>query len=188
MELKIKQIKHKKRFLINPYGQVIEFSKLQLKGKNGTGKTTFLRYLKKDLSMLGASDIKVVHINQKLILFQGLTIGENIDLLAVHNDYDIYHSLVEVFPELMLGTKVKSLSGGQKQMLHLLIALSHPADVYLVDEPFNNLDRKVRQLINSKLAQMKENLIVVSHGNEFEFCDTVIEIDEKNINIIKACV
>jgi ABC-type glutathione transport system ATPase component len=68
-----------------------------------------------------------------------------------------------------LKTKVRYLSGGQKQKLNLLRCLVLDTDVLIMDEPFNGLDFKSIVSILS-ILQEKQNegkgILIVSHNEE----------------------
>jgi ATP-binding cassette subfamily B protein len=60
-----------------------------------------------------------------------------------------------------------NLSSGQRQRLGVAALLSEQADVYLVDEPFANLDQDARELVLDVLLERTagHGLLVVHHGD-----------------------
>jgi ATP-binding cassette, subfamily F, member 3 len=81
-------------------------------------------------------------------------------------------STKEILKELkmdkkLLNQKIKNLSGGQKTKLRLAECLSKKADLYLLDEPTNNLDLTTREWLEAYINTNIENLIVISHDRYF---------------------
>ena len=69
--------------------------------------------------------------------------------------------------EKILNQKIKNLSGGQKTKLRLAECLSKKANLYLLDEPTNNLDLMTREWLENYIETNVENLIVISHDRYF---------------------
>ncbi len=81
-----------------------------------------------------------------------------------------------------LDTRLDRLSGGQRHYLALSAVLDTPADLVLLDEPTNNLDRAgVAHLIRHlrELAESGRAILVVSHDAAFvdAVCDRVIKLE-----------
>lgn len=82
-----------------------------------------------------------------------------------------------------LNQKIKNLSGGQKTKLRLAECLSKKANLYLLDEPTNNLDLKTREWLEEYLNKNVESLIVISHDRYFlnKTVEKVWELENKGI-------
>jgi ABC-type multidrug transport system ATPase subunit len=97
--------------------------------------------------------------------------------------------LVELFgadiDERFLMTKVKYLSGGQKQKLNLLRSFILDTDLLILDEPFNGLDFestvKVLSLLRTKQEEGK-GILLISHNEEI--FDTAIP--EEHVYYLRA--
>lgn len=89
--------------------------------------------------------------------------------------------------ETLLNKKIKNLSGGQKTKLRLAECLSKKADLYLLDEPTNNLDLKTREWLENYLNNNIKNLIVISHDRYFldKTVDKVWDLENKKIQLWK---
>jgi manganese/iron transport system ATP-binding protein len=62
--------------------------------------------------------------------------------------------------------QIRELSGGQQQRVFLARAISQQADLFLFDEPFNNIDRQTEEIIYDLFAELKaqqKTLLVISH-------------------------
>lgn len=181
MEIAINNFKLKKRemlFKIDHFN--VSFTKMQLIGKNGTGKTSLFNEIKKGNHAINISCNQLSYINQKLILLSNLSITENIELL-LPIDNNVLETYLSFFPSLTADKKIKHLSGGQKQLLNFLIGFNQEADCYLIDEPFNNLDRKNRTIIINLLTNTSKSFIIVAHGYNLDFCNENIIIEDKEL-------
>lgn len=90
--------------------------------------------------------------------------------------------------EKFLKQKIKNLSGGQKTKLRLAECLSKKADIYLLDEPTNNLDLKTKEWLENYLNENISSLIVISHDRYFlnKTVDKVWDLENKNIELWKC--
>lgn len=62
--------------------------------------------------------------------------------------------------------QIRELSGGQQQRVFLARAIAQEADLFLFDEPFNNVDRNTENIIFDIFAELKRQqkaLLVISH-------------------------
>jgi ABC-type multidrug transport system fused ATPase/permease subunit len=77
----------------------------------------------------------------------------------------------------------KNISGGQRQRIAIARALYKTSDLIILDEPFNELDRKSEnQLLNffRDMAHSGKIVILITHNKEsLSFCDKIISLDEK---------
>lgn len=178
MKLTINNLYLKRRgrliFEIDNYS--VNFFKMQLIGKNGVGKSTLLNNINNNVcTQIDAQ--RIIYLNQKLNLLKKNTVEDNIYILSGEDKREVLNNFCELFPATQVDTVVNLLSGGQQQVLNLLIGLSHQADLYLIDEPFNNLDQRIKNDIYNYLEQLNSHLIVISHGELLEFCDTKITLN-----------
>jgi ABC-type multidrug transport system ATPase subunit len=90
---------------------------------------------------------------------------------------------------LDLNKKPSELSTGQLKKLSVALALSKPADVYLLDEPLESVDiEDKRKLIEMILNETKQKtLILTTHDliiNEYiNFFDKIIELKKEEVKI-----
>lgn len=82
-----------------------------------------------------------------------------------------------------LNKKIKNLSGGQKTKLRLAECLSKKADLYLLDEPTNNLDLQTREWLEKYINKNVKSLLVISHDRYFlnKIVGKVWELENKQI-------
>ena len=184
--------------------------KIIIKGESGTGKTTLTNtisfLLEPSEGSILIDGIKINSKNKKnwqkniaiipqtVFLSEG-TISENI---AIGIDADkIDHDKVEKCSELVhisnfieslpdgyktkVGERGIRFSGGQKQRIGMARALYKNANLLIMDEPTNSLDKDTEDLIMNTLANIKKNItiIMVSHSkNSHKYFDRIIELDK----------
>jgi ATP-binding cassette, subfamily F, member 3 len=149
--------------------------KLAVVGKNGVGKTTFLR------SVCGLEEcegeFKIGHNveigyfaqNQAESLNPDLTVFDTIDEVAVGDIRTQIRGLLGSF--LFSGDdihkKVKVLSGGEKCRLALCKLLLKPYNLLILDEPTNHLDIRSKEVLKEALLAYDGTMIIVSHDRDF---------------------
>lgn len=149
--------------------------KYHLVGNNGVGKTTLFNLISSNLKPNAGTVVcehKVMYVNQFPQLLEDARIKHNINFFNNQNKREIIDILEE--SNIDVNKKVKSLSGGQKQFVYLLICLISDYGLYLIDEPFNNLDKDKVSLI-TRLINERTNVIVIDHKNSFDYPKLKIE-------------
>jgi len=149
-------------------------------GRNGSGKTTFLKLLLKEEipdkgTIKNFKNIEFSYFDQKRSdLFLKETIKKNMcpsggDYINVMGkDRHVYGYLKEFqFDPKILNDYVSTLSGGQKNRLMLAKILANPKSCLILDEPTNDLDMDTLDLLEEILINYKGTLIIVSHDRDF---------------------
>lgn len=150
-------------------------------GKNGCGKSTFLRII---LNLIKSNcDIK---INTNYISYIPQSVNFNKDFPITVKEFLKYNakelkvpfsyalSLVERY-ELTncLNLLIGKLSGGQLQKLMLVRSLLKKTELLIVDEPTNNLDEDSKNKIYENLKDLNDQkitILVVEHNRNFSNC------------------
>ena len=123
-------------------------------GRNGVGKTTFIRMLARqaepDEMDFEIPELSVSYKPQKIQpRFEG-TVQQLLSAKVSHAmNQNLYKEMVMI-PlnlEYLMDRKVKKLSGGELQRVAIAIALGANADLYLIDEPSAYLDAEQRVVI-----------------------------------------
>src|SRR5699024_7784339 len=181
----------KKRVLDNINLVVPEGKLISLLGPSGCGKTTTLKIIagllnpdEGDILLEGSSVLKVpvekrgaVIVFQDYLLFPHLNVGDNIGfgLKMAKVDKEIIRKQVQKMLRLVQleGYEKRmphELFGGQKQRFALARALAIDLKVLLLDEPFSNLDRKLREDMRDFILNLQRRLnittVLVTHDKE----------------------
>lgn len=180
-----------KKVLENICLQVKKGELLSLLGPSGCGKTTSLKIIagllkadKGDILIEGKSVLKTpvekrgaVIVFQDYLLFPHMTVGDNIGfgLKMARVNKDTIEKKVKNMVKLvdLEGHENKypeELSGGQQQRVALARALAIEPKVLLLDEPFSNLDSRLREDMRDFTLGIQKKLnittILVTHDRE----------------------
>lgn len=149
-------------------------------GKNGSGKTTFLKMLIGELEpdqgrVKTRKELEFSYFDQKRSdLDPELPIkkilspngGDYIDVMGKQRHVCGYLKDF-MFDPSRVYDKVSTLSGGQKNRLMLAKILANPKTCLILDEPTNDLDTDTLDMLEETLIQYQGTLIVVSHDRDF---------------------
>ena len=155
-----------------------------IEGDNGSGKTTLLRVLSGLLAPGGGSvrlngeNLTMARLSHQVAL-HGHQPGLKADLTPLENlnfAIGVFGLRAGITPHLALSSvglegyedvPTRQLSAGQKKRVSLARLLLVPAALWLLDEPYANLDREGIDLVNRLLdAQARRGgaALVTSHG------------------------
>lgn len=159
-------------------------------GRNGRGKTTFLKLLLGKLEYNGTISSAV---NFDYFPFEIQDESKNFCEIAesIWPNYEFWQLCREIFSlqmnEEVLFRPFASLSNGEKTKVLLAILFLKENNFLLIDEPTNHLDVESRDIV-SKYLNKKRGFILVSHDRAFlDSCiDHVLSINRTNIEIQKG--
>jgi len=149
-------------------------------GPNGSGKSTLLKsifglcnvysgeitYENKTIIGLAPHEVarkKIAYLPQINNVFANLTIKENLTMASYTLDSSTHSQrlpeIFETFPILKKYEKSKAniLSGGERQMLAMAMALIRQPKVMLFDEPTASLSPKLADEVLSKIKQIRDD-------------------------------
>jgi ATP-binding cassette subfamily F protein uup len=168
------------KILDNFYYNFARYEKMGIVGKNGTGKSTFLKMLLGEVKPdSGSFDIgetvvfgyysqdglafdeqmKVIDVVQNIAEEVNLGNGKKMSASQF-----LQHFLFT--PETQYNYVYK-LSGGEKRRLHLCTVLMKNPNFLVLDEPTNDLDIVTLNILEDYLQSFKGCVIVVSHDRYF---------------------
>ncbi len=160
--------------------------KIGVIGKNGVGKSTFLKIITGEEpvdsgEVLTGQTIVYGHYKQ-----QGIVIKESERVIDVIKEIAEVIQLSDgntisasqflehfMFDSKMQYTPVAKLSGGEKRRLGLMLVLIKNPNFLILDEPTNDLDLITLEKLESFLADFGGCLIIVSHDRYF--MDTLVD-------------
>lgn len=109
--------------------------------------------------------------------------GNILDLYLKLDGYNFENNINMIFNGLDLNVdlnrNVGTLSGGEKIKVLLGILLLSNPDIYLLDEPTNNLDINAIEFLENYLVKLNKKMIIVSHDEEFlnNISNKIFELD-----------
>jgi ATP-binding cassette subfamily F protein uup len=159
---------------------VAKGDKIALLGRNGVGKSSLLKILLGELEQTSgkvtrAHNLDVGYFSQKReALNDAMTpwdmIGEGIDYV-ISNTGDKRHvaSYLEnfLFSSDEIKRPIHTFSGGEKNRLQLAQFMKHARDIWIFDEPTNDLDLETIGILEEELRNYEGALIVVGHDRSF---------------------
>ena len=149
--------------------------KVAFVGKNGEGKSTFVKCIMGEIPFDGT--LKIGHNvqigyfaqNQAQLLDENLTIYETMDRGATG---DMRLRINDLLGAFMFGGEtsekyVKVLSGGERSRLAMIKLLLEPVNLLILDEPTNHLDIASKEVLKEAIKAFDGTAIIVSHDREF---------------------
>lgn len=174
----------KKKILDNFNLRMLRGDRVGILGKNGSGKSTFLKLLIGEMQpdvgriKLG-KNVEISYFDQhRSDLNPKKTVWET--LCPEGGDYVFLGSGENRKPKHVCGylkdflfdprianEMVSTLSGGQQNRLMLAKILANPGSVLILDEPTNDLDMDTLDMLQEIIANYEGTLFIVSHDRDF---------------------
>lgn len=150
-------------------------------GKNGAGKTTFMRMVaglaspvEGSMELFGSKDlekqrVRIGSLIEQPGIYGNMTARENMEVMRKSLGITEKHAVDEILEFVGLSNtgkkKAKNFSMGMKQRLGIALALFTNPDFLILDEPINGLDpagiKEIRDLL-LELNQEKQITILIS--------------------------
>lgn len=164
--------------------------KLGLIGRNGKGKTTFLKLLMGSYAYSGSirADVPFAYFPYEVAHPDWLTIDVLREICPLCQDWEMIRELSRIaVEEDALWRPFETLSKGEqgKALLAALFLKEHA--FLLIDEPTNHLDLEGRKAISNYLRQ-KKGFILVSHDRTLldDCVDHILAINRNQIEVQKG--
>lgn len=148
-------------------------------GRNGCGKSTLIQLMLKQLTptsgeVIHAPNLKVAYFDQKQDqLNPKKSLVENIAGGQTHVDINggrqhvVSYLQNFLFESERLHVPIEQFSGGEKQRALLAKLLLKEANLYILDEPTNDLDLDTLDALSQFLVQTQSAVLLVSHDRAF---------------------
>lgn len=160
-----------RQLLKNMDFEVSQKDRIAICGKNGSGKSTFLKLLKgEDISYRGelflGSGLKISYLPQETKHLRG-------NLRDYLKKCNVEETLCKTilrkldFERELFDLEMESYSAGQKKKVLLAVSLAKPAHLFLWDEPLNYMDVISRMQVEEMILETSPTLLFVEHDRAF---------------------
>lgn len=167
--------------LLDPINlQVMRGDKVVITGKNGIGKSTFIKTILKKTEALGGrfswiETAKIAYLSQEgdfnsedtpfSVVAATFPSFSRQQVMTILGEYGISYE--------MANRPLRSLSGGEKTKVRLSLLKNQKGNVLILDEPTNHLDHAAKLALRQALINYAGTLILVSHETSFyqDICD-----------------
>jgi ATP-binding cassette ChvD family protein len=148
-------------------------------GPNGAGKTTLFKMIMGELTPDGGSfevgeTAKVAYVDQshsnidpEKTIWENFSEGQELILMSGREVNSRAYLSRFNFSGSEQNKKVKLLSGGERNRLHLAMTLKEEGNVLLLDEPTNDLDVNTLRALEEGLENFAGCAVVISHDRWF---------------------
>ncbi len=177
----------------NSTHKVLDGEKIGIIGRNGAGKSTFIKVFLEELKPDEGWIEKGLHTefcyfdqarltlnNEDTILESLKELGETIHLETrryhIHAYLERFH-----FPKESFKKKVKLLSGGEKARLLLAKLVASKGNFLVLDEPTNDLDLDTLRILEEAICAYRGCAFIISHDRYFldRTCNAILEIGDE---------
>ena len=157
--------------------QIKSGERLCVKGLNGSGKTTLLKLITGQLQTqtgtLTRADFTYVYLNQEYSIIDDR--NSVLEQAYAFNSRNLPEHEIKIilnrflFPASEWDKSCRKLSGGEKMRLAFccLMISNNTPDMFILDEPTNNLDIQSIEIITATIKNYTGTVIVISHDDYF---------------------
>jgi len=159
-------------------------------GKNGIGKSTFLRLIAEKLSkdcgeISFGTNVKMGYYDQE----HGDLNLENTILDELRNNYPLSEEEARtiaggfLFTDEDIFKNISNLSGGEKARISFIKLILEKPNLLILDEPTNHLDIYSREILEGALDEYGGSVLLISHDRYFldRIVDKVYEISSEGL-------
>lgn len=194
----------------NFYLTIKDQEKVAIIGPSGNGKSSLIKLImgyyklndgiiyidNQDINTFNLNDLRkqISYVNQSNKLFnttllKNIQYGNNysqneiIDLCKKLNVMNVFKNLKDGL-ETNVGVEGNNLSGGQRQLVHILRCICKKNKIVILDEPTSAIDKENKQNILDAIQELSKNstLIIITHDDSLlNLVNRIIKIDTGKI-------
>ena len=181
--------------------EVYKKDKIGILGPNGAGKTTLIKLMTEELN-LSSGEIKradLINIGHFKQIRNELSpdetpysyLGDGTDSVTLPSGRKMHvagYIKRFLFTGEDLYRPLKTFSGGERNRIQLAKNLLTPADIWIFDEPTNDLDLETINVLEQELSSFDGSLIIVSHDRAFlsNITNKIWILDNQSIEIFSG--
>ena len=173
--------------------QIDEGQRIGLLGRNGAGKTTFMKMIHGELepdngqivrhenatvSLLPQDVPKEIAGTIRDVVAKGIPLGSD----DLSNQWEADHAIDKIMSQMELDPQAEfnSLSSGMKRRVLLAQSLANSPQVLVLDEPTNHLDVDTIEWLENFLLGWRGTILFVTHDRMFlqRIANRILEIDQ----------
>jgi ATP-binding cassette subfamily F protein uup len=175
--------------------------KIALMGDNGAGKSTLIKILEGELELSSGNFNRLEGLDIKVFSQHRESLDERLTPKEIIGDGDDFITLSDgrrqhivsylesfLFDSNQINRPCETLSGGEKNRLQLAKFMKETADLWVFDEPTNDLDIETIELLERELADYQNSVIVISHDRAFidQVCSKTWLIYDQTLEIFEG--
>ena len=157
---------------------------MALIGPNGAGKTTTIKLImnlikknRGEIKIFGMDHVddekeikdRIGFVYDEPYFYENFTIGKMKNIISPFYskwDDNQFYNYLDIF-DLEANHKIKHLSKGMKMKFAIAVALSHNADLLILDEPTAGLDpivrREILEILHEEILSEKKSILISTH-------------------------
>ncbi len=174
----IKKTYNKKNIIENFSLDIPNKGSIALLAPPKSGKTTLFNIITGNIKpssgeVLGLDKTSLSIVEQEVSISNNLTCGENVAAVMSNDSSDPKYYLQKVFLDSLMNISISKLNKAIMKRLAIAMALANNGDVFLLDDPFSEMDDETKKIIIDIFKDIKLSKAVVF--------TTTSETDAKNL-------
>jgi len=166
--------------ILKPFSlEILRGDRIGIIGPNGSGKSTLIRALLGELEpttgiVERGTKVQVAYFDQlreqlddETTVFDNVADGNENVTINGKNRHVITYLQDFLFTPDRARASIKTLSGGERNRLLLAKLFTRPANLFVLDEPTNDLDTETLEMLEERISEFTGTLLLVSHDRAF---------------------